>query len=744
MATPLPCPSRPSNGPLNKPLPALPVAKSRACARTTLALSSAKFKSPESSLRDSSTAMANPAQPPASALPQTRPSPSINDKTIKKTINSFPHPPEDGNQSGIKSPNGPLPNENPQSCNSSTSRPLNRTGEAKSANRTSTLPQSRSSSAQDSNLMLAPMHKDHGPGLAQEAVTASNSTSDKRSPKTEGRVIVSVRVRPNNKADQQSAEEKWTVDGPKKWERPLLLRYAGTLGLSVPLDSILLTRLLDNVFTTHDNNAHVYNHVAKQLVRQVMEGYHGTAFTYGMSGTGKTFSMQGTASTPGIIPLAIADIFSYIDKSSREFSLSISYLEIYNEKIFDLLNTPREEGLRGNVRQEEIKLREDSKRGVYATPLKEEIVQSPVQLLEVISRGNKARRTASTEFNNRSSRGHAIIQIIVESHEPVPGGSAGSMELTRSGPFPIGARVSTLSLIDLAGSEKAAESKERRQEGGHIKKSLLTLGTVIARLSGRKKDRGEGYYKEGRYIPYRQSKLTRLLQGALSGNSLISILCTIQIGATDSTAIANNHTKETLNTLEFASRAKNITGHATRAKEASHAGDESRAETFHKRFRTETEMRRQPDEEANKNDATESKLGEEAKKVREQIAESHEGQMLEVQLPSTVLKKRVNQNARLVLSSKSIGISELLYKRVATIVYRILAFLGCYIQRNGAVLHKNGFTGRTEPSFASRFSRQDPLHHLVGEATSPSAGPSSSRGEAHAYGKAVEKKVRTN
>ncbi|KAI7573570.1 kinesin-domain-containing protein, partial [Hortaea werneckii] len=170
----------------------------------------------------------------------------------------------------------------------------------------------------------------------------------------------------------------------------------------------------DSVFSPHDNNSRVYDSAAKRLVRRVMEGYHGTVFAYGMTGTGKTFSMQGTANSPGVIPLAITDIFSYIRENPwREFLLRVSYLEIYNEKIYDLLSqsTP------GQVQQEEIKLREDSKRGVYATPLKEEIVQSPNQLLRVIARGDLARRTGSTQFNSRSSRSHAVVQIVVESRE---------------------------------------------------------------------------------------------------------------------------------------------------------------------------------------------------------------------------------------------------------------------------------------------------------------------------------------
>ena len=392
-----------------------------------------------------------------------------------------------------------------------------------------------------------------------------------------------------------------------------------------------------------------------------MEGYHGTVFAYGMTGTGKTFSMQGTASSPGVIPLAITDIFSYIRETpSREFLLRVSYLEIYNEKIHDLLSMPTGSGVGGSAQQEEIKLREDSKRGVYATPLKEEIVQSPTQLLRVIARGDQARRTASTQFNARSSRSHAVVQIVVESRERTPLGGAGGKDAKRSGLLPGGVRVSTLSLIDLAGSEKAAESKERRQEGAHINKSLLTLGTVIAKLSEWKDKEGKGGDGEGKHLPYRDSKLTRLLQGALSGNSLVSILCTIQIGAAGSAAAANSHTTETLNTLKFASRAKNnLVSHAKKAEEALGAGGDGGARVLLERYRVEIlELRQQLESQAKKNNDTEVDKDEVAEKAREQEAtERHEEQILEMQLARTALKERIDHLNRLILSSKSIGVN---------------------------------------------------------------------------------------
>lgn len=394
-----------------------------------------------------------------------------------------------------------------------------------------------------------------------------------------------------------------------------------------------------------------------------MEGYHGTVFAYGMTGTGKTFSMQGTASSPGVIPLAITDIFSYIRETpSREFLLRVSYLEIYNERIHDLLSMPTGNGVGGNQQQEEIKLREDSKRGVYASPLKEEIVQSPTQLLRVIARGDQARRTASTQFNARSSRSHAVVQIVVESRERVPGSSAGDSR--RQGLPPGGVRVSTLSLIDLAGSEKAAECKERRQEGSHINKSLLTLGTVIAKLSEQKDKDGKAADKDGKHLPYRDSKLTRLLQGALSGNSLVSILCTIQIGAAGSAAAGNTHTNETLNTLKFASRAKNsIVSHAKRAEEALGPGGDGGARILLERYRMEiSELRKELETQARNNSKKEAEeereRDAEVERAREKEAEQrHEEQMLEMQLARTALKERIDHLNRLILSSKSIGVN---------------------------------------------------------------------------------------
>ncbi|RMY55473.1 hypothetical protein D0863_13304 [Hortaea werneckii] len=520
-------------------------------------------------------------------------------------------------------------------------------------------PLSRTSSANGSSITDGTTFENIGEDTLGDKGTSGSVKSPTESKRTskdsKGNVLVSVRVRPDSGGDGgKGAEGEWMVDGRKS-----LISYKGKEGGDYRYDS---------VFSPHDNNSRVYDSAAKRLVRRVMEGYHGTVFAYGMTGTGKTFSMQGTANSPGVIPLAITDIFSYIrENPGREFLLRVSYLEIYNEKIYDLLSqsTP------GQVQQEEIKLREDSKRGVYATPLKEEIVQSPNQLLRVIARGDLARRTGSTQFNSRSSRSHAVVQIVVESRERTQNNDPRIEKEGRRADqiLPGGVLVSTLSLIDLAGSEKAAENKERRTEGAHINKSLLTLGTVIARLSGEdeKEDGTKSVAdkeKALKHLPYRDSKLTRLLQPALSGNSLVSILCTIQLSTAGTSAAATiSHTGETLNTLKFASRAKNnIVSHAKRNESNPNSGDAG-SRALLDRYRTEIqELRAQLDQQNKaKEEAEKEEEIEKDRRMEEQLEREersrHEEQMLEMQLARTALKERISHLNKLILSSKSLGVN---------------------------------------------------------------------------------------
>lgn len=621
--------------------------------------------SPDKTLRRTISISAFPQPPKAGS----RPSPSSSISGIPSTRRASPDPAKSvglSSSSRLKRNSRRSAGTNNSYRSSKTPSFLNGSGDGKSisciAARDSegqfsipSPPQSRSSSAQGSYSTSATTFED-----ADDTTAVAKTGSKPKEAK--GNVIVSVRVRPDfNGAETSRTDGDWTVEG-----RRGLISFRGKEGAGdyyygknfTQLDQvwceIWLTGLVaDNVFTAHDHNAKVYDAAAKRLVRRVMEGYHGTVFAYGMTGTGKTFSMQGTATSPGVIPLAITDIFSFIRETpQREFLLRVSYLEIYNEKIHDLLSTSVSNGVVA-PQHEEIKLREDSKRGVYATPLKEEIVQSPTQLLRVIARGDHARRTGSTQFNSRSSRSHAVVQIVVESRERVATGT--SPQDKRSAIVPGGVRVSTLSLIDLAGSERAADDKERRTEGAHINKSLLTLGNIISKLSENKDKNGNPTDREGKHLPYRDSKLTRLLQPALSGNSLVSILCTIQLGTSGASA---SHSGETLNTLKFAARAKNsIVSHAKRAEEALGGGNgDAGSRVLLERYRMEIQsLRSQLENHAKVQAEKELKLEEQLFERESQIR--HEEQMLEMQLARTALKERIEHLNRLILCSKSTGVN---------------------------------------------------------------------------------------
>ncbi|KAH1090436.1 hypothetical protein J1N35_017693 [Gossypium stocksii] len=239
-----------------------------------------------------------------------------------------------------------------------------------------------------------------------------------------------------------------------------------------------------------------------------------------MTSSGKTHTMHGDQRSPGIIPLAVKDAFSIIQETpNREFLLRVSYLEIYNEVVNDLLN-PAGQNLR---------IREDAQ-GTFVEGIKEEVVLSPAHALSLIAAGEEHRHVGSTNFNLLSSRSHTIFTLTIES-SPCGENSEGEA-----------VNLSQLNLIDLAGSEssKVETTGIRRKEGSYINKSLLTLGTVISKLT------------DGRatHIPYRDSKLTRLLQSSLSGHGRVSLICTVTPSSSNS--------EETHNTLKFAHRAKHI------------------------------------------------------------------------------------------------------------------------------------------------------------------------------------------
>lgn len=314
---------------------------------------------------------------------------------------------------------------------------------------------------------------------------SSNSSLSSSRPYS-GTISVSIRPRPLS-----TPSDTWTVDSD---EKSVSNTEVGTF-------------TYDNVFKEKCTNLAVYQSSVRPVVSKFLEGYNATVFAYGMTGSGKTHSMQGTSEEPGVIDLAIEEIYKEISSDS---SVSCSYLEIYNEKVCDLLA--------GDL-TEDLRIRDDPQTGTKVVGLKEEKVSSPQQLKRLIRKGDAVRKTSGTDFNARSSRSHAIVIIRLN-------GTA------------------TLSLCDLAGSERASTHQERRKEGSFINKSLLSLSTVISKLSQQCESGTSAH------IPYRDSKLTRLLQPSLSGESLVSILCTIHLSPST--------VSETINTLRFAARAKNI------------------------------------------------------------------------------------------------------------------------------------------------------------------------------------------
>ncbi|KAF6994908.1 hypothetical protein CFC21_011506 [Triticum aestivum] len=323
-------------------------------------------------------------------------------------------------------------------------------------------------------------------------------------------ISVTIRFRPLSEREIQRGDEiTWYPDGDRlvrcDYVQPSAYGY-------------------DRVFGPSTATEAVYDVAARPVVKGAMEGINGTVFAYGVTSSGKTHTMHGDQNCPGIIPLAIKDVFSLIQETpGREFLLRVSYLEIYNEVINDLLD-PTGQNLR---------VREDAQ-GTYVEGIKEEVVLSPGHALSFIAAGEEHRHVGSNNFNLFSSRSHTIFTMMIESSD--------------RGDEYDGAMYSQLNLIDLAGSEssKTETTGLRRREGSYINKSLLTLGTVIGKLS------------EGRatHIPYRDSKLTRLLQSSLSGHGHVSLICTI--------TPASSNMEETHNTLKFASRAKRVEIYASR------------------------------------------------------------------------------------------------------------------------------------------------------------------------------------
>ncbi|XP_048486107.1 chromosome-associated kinesin KIF4 isoform X2 [Plutella xylostella] len=285
------------------------------------------------------------------------------------------------------------------------------------------------------------------------------------------------------------------------------------------------------VFAQHITQQEFYDTAVKGLINKLFQGYNVTILAYGQTGSGKTYTMgtnysgsEGDCSSLGVIPLAVADIFDFIEAHEDKFTfkVTVSFMELYQEQCYDLLS--------GKERTHSvIEIREDVNKGVVLPGISELPVGSTTETMKVLEQGSSRRVTGSTAMNQASSRSHAVFTIVIAKE------SRADKNLATTSKF---------HLVDLAGSERIKKTKasgERLKEGVKINQGLLALGNVISAL-------GDGTNRS--FISYRDSKLTRLLQDSLGGNSLTLMVACV--------SPADYNLDETVSTLRYADRARRI------------------------------------------------------------------------------------------------------------------------------------------------------------------------------------------
>ncbi|KAH8508283.1 hypothetical protein H0E87_010417 [Populus deltoides] len=331
----------------------------------------------------------------------------------------------------------------------------------------------------------------------------------------EEKIFVSVRLRPlNNKEIARNDVSDWEPIN----DDTVIYRN----NLPVSERSMYPTAYtFDRVFGSDCSTKQVYGDGAKEVALSVVSGINSSVFAYGQTSSGKTYTMSG------ITEYTIADIYDYVEKhKEREFSLKFSAMEIYNESVRDLLSTD----------PTPLRLLDDPERGIVVERLTEESIRDWNHFKELLSVCEAQRQIGDTSLNEASSRSHQILRLTVESS---------TQEFL--GHYKSSALAATVNFVDLAGSERASQSLSagiRLKEGCHINRSLLTLGTVIRKLSKGKNG----------HVPFRDSKLTRILQSSLGGNARTAIICTM--------SPARSHVEQSRNTLLFASCAKEVTTNA--------------------------------------------------------------------------------------------------------------------------------------------------------------------------------------
>jgi len=375
------------------------------------------------------------------------------------------------------------------------------------------------------------------PGTRKREKAAPPGTRKRR--KTSGRekgksLCVCVRVRPKNERELGSKDavsvvdsttvcfdpkpgynSNWTPDAARLMQNKRdLTRRKGAAKCKNKVFGF------DKVFGPKSSQIDIYNATAKKVVKSVLDGYNATVFAYGATGSGKTYTMVGTETETGVMVRCLNDVFAETQNNSktRSFKIVISYIEVYNEEIFDLLATREGAGKKLKLLEQKMTIQ-----GVVKKEPK-----SAEEVLKLLVQGNRLRHQAATDQNDQSSRSHAILQVTVMSK---PIGPAANHELLTA----------RLNLVDLAGSERCQKNTgERFVEGANINKSLLQLGNCINALA-------EG---KSNYIPYRNSKLTMFLKNSLGGNCKTVMICNI--------SPSDKSYNEIWHTLNYANRAKNI------------------------------------------------------------------------------------------------------------------------------------------------------------------------------------------
>ncbi|KAI3885903.1 hypothetical protein MKX03_002990 [Papaver bracteatum] len=329
----------------------------------------------------------------------------------------------------------------------------------------------------------------------------------------EERILVSVRLRPLN-------EKEIGRNDVSDWE--CVSDNTVVFRSNLPEKSMFPTAYsFDKVFRHDCNTRRVYEEAAKEVALSVVSGINSSIFAYGQTSSGKTYTMTG------VTEYALADIYDYIQRhAEREFILKFSAMEIYNEAVRDLLSSDTAP----------LRLLDDPERGTVVDKLTEETLRDWSHVQELLSACEAQRQIGETSLNETSSRSHQILRLTIQSSPREFLGRHNSSTL-----------VASVDFVDLAGSERASQALSagaRLKEGCHINRSLLTLGTVVRKLS------------KGRngHVPYRDSKLTRILQCSLGGNARTAIICTI--------SPARTHVEQSRNTLLFASCAKQVATNA--------------------------------------------------------------------------------------------------------------------------------------------------------------------------------------